>query len=208
MMLQPIVEGHGDVQAVPVLLRRLIEKAEVYDVEVGRPIKLRRDQLVRQADVEQVIARALLNECDAILVLFDSDDDCPVETASMVRGWSSAVAGAIPCDVVLAHREYEAWFLASIESLRGERGITEDAQPHPNPEIPRDAKGQLRARMRAGRTYSETRDQPALSARFSMSDAYVRCRSFRKLTKAFGDLLRNAGREIAAWPPPEWTADG
>lgn len=208
MMLQPIVEGDGDVRAVPVLLRRFVEEAEAYDVEIGRPIKLRRDRFVRQADVERIIARALLNGCDAILVLFDSDDACPAETASTVRDWSRAAAGATPCDVVLAHREYEAWLLASIESLRGERGITEDAQPHANPESPRDAKGQLRARMRAGRSYSETRDQPALSARFSMSDAYARSRSCRKLTKAFGDLLRDAGHEIAAWPPPEWATNG
>ena len=61
--------------------------------------------------------------------------------------------------------------------------------------------------MRAGRTYSETKDQPALSARFSMADAYARSRSFRKLTKAFGDLVRAAGREIDPWPPASWIAD-
>lgn len=207
MKLQPIVEGHGDVRAVPVLLRRFVAETEAYDVTVVSPIKLPRDKLVRQADVDRVIRRALLNQCDAILVLFDSDDDCPKETASMVRGWSAAAAGAIPCDVVLAHREYEAWFLASIESLRGQRGITEDALHHPNPESPRDAKGELRSRMRAGQTYSETKDQPALSAQFSMADAYARSRSFRKLTKAFGDLVRATGRQIDPWPPAGWIAD-
>lgn len=207
MKLQPIVEGHGDVQAVPVLLRRFVEEAEAYDVTVDRPIKLQRDKLVRQADVDRVIRRALLNQCDAILVLFDSDDDCPAETASMARDWSTAAAGTVPCDVVLAHHEYEAWFLASIESLRGQRGITENALYHPNPESPRDAKGELRSRMRAGRTYSEMRDQPAFSAQFSMPQAYARSRSFRKLTKAFGDLVRAAGREIDPWPPAGWIAD-
>ena len=207
MMLQPIVEGDGDVRAAPVLLRRFVEAAGTYDVTVGRPIKLQRDKLVRQTDIDRVIRRALLNQCDAILVLFDSDDDCPAETASMVRGWSTTAAGAIPCDVVLAHREYEAWFLASIESLRGQRGIVEGAPRHPDPESPRDAKGELRSRMRAGRTYSETRDQPAFSAQFSMPQAYARSRSFRKLTKAFGDLVRAAGREIDPWPPTGWTAD-
>ena len=207
MMLQPIVEGDGDIQAVPVLLRRFVEEAGTYDIAVGKPIKLQRDKLVRQADVDRVVRRALLNQCDAILVLFDSDDDCPAETAAMVRDWSTAAAGAVPCDVVLAHREYEAWFLASIESLRGQRGIAEDALHHPNPESPRDAKGELRSRMRAGRTYLETRDQPAFSAQFSMPHAYARSRSFRKLTKAFGDLVRASGREIDPWPPAGWIAD-
>ena len=60
--------------------------------------------------------------------------------------------------------------------------------------------------MRAGRTYLETRDQPAFSAQFSMPHAYARSRSFRKLTKAFGDLVRASGREIDPWPPAGWIA--
>src|SRR2546426_7135782 len=47
---------------------------------------------------------------------------------------------SVPCAVVLAHREYEAWFLASLESLRGRRGIRGDAEAHPDPEEPRDRK--------------------------------------------------------------------
>jgi hypothetical protein len=104
----------------------------------------------------------------------------------------------------MAYREYEAWFLASIESLRGKRGIRQDAESHPNPEQPTGAKGQLEDQMQQGRSYSETADQPALSAEFDMKPAYQKCRSFRHLVKVFGELATAAGVSPQAnWPPSD-----
>ena len=94
--------------------------------------------------------------------------------------------------------------MATIESLRGVRGIREDAEPHPQPEAPRGAKEQLERRMARGRKYLETDDQLALSQAFSLRDAYQRSRSFRKLTTAFGALVREAGLTIDVWPPIDW----
>src|SRR6266545_5835080 len=68
--------------------------------------------------------------------------------------------------VVIANREKEAWYLAAIESLRGSRGIPEDALTPADPEAIRGAKGWLARAM--GRSYSEVTDQPALSARFDL----------------------------------------
>ena len=136
--------------------------------------------------------------------MFDGDKDCPAELASEVQAWAKGACGDVPCEVVLAHREYEAWFLATIESLRGLRGIRHDAEAHPRPEAPRGAKAQLEKRMVVGRKYLETDDQPALSQSFSLPDAYRRCRSFRKLTTAFGTLMRATGQDIGVWPPRDW----
>ena len=89
-----------------------------------------------------------------------------------VGSWATAAAGDVPCRVVLAHREYEAWFLAAIESLRGRRAVKSDADPHPAPESPRGAKEQLESACGAAPSYLETVDQPAFSAVFSLSSAY------------------------------------
>ena len=205
MNIQPIVEGHGDVVAFPVLLRRLLAEAGRSTIGVGRPIRRRRHELVREFDVQKAVRLALSKQnCRAILILFDGDSDCPAELGPAVRAWATASAGDIPCEVVLAHREYEAWFLAAIESIRGLRGILSDAESHPSPEEPRGAKEQLEARMRAGRSYIERTDQPALSARFSMPDAYRRSRSFRKLTGSIGTLLSSLQQDVGTWPPPAW----
>ena len=208
MKIQPIVEGHGEVGAVPVLLRRLVQEAQAWDVEIGQPIRRPRNQLVQQAQLEKAVRLALRQGSDAVLVLFDGDRDCPAELGPRVQQWATAAAGGVPCEVVMPHREYEAWFLAAIKSLRGVRGIRPDAQPHPNPETPPGAKEQLEARMHSAGSYLATTDQPAFSAQFSLTAAYSRCRSFRKLTKSFGVLLHSMGQNIGVWPPVTWTESG
>ena len=205
MTIQPIVEGHGDVEAVPVLLRRLVDEAQTWEVGVGRSIRRKRSQLVQKAELQKAVRLALLQpDCTAILILFDADDDCPADLGPEIHGWAGAVAGGMPCEVVLAKREYEAWFLGSIASLRGLRGIRSDAAVHAEPETPRDAKGELEQRMLGASSYFERTDQPALSAKFALPDAHRRCRSFRKLARAFGTLVRAMGVEIAYWPPADW----
>ena len=46
----PIVEGHGEVAAVPVLLRRIAKRLNAYDVQVGKPIRCQRHNLSRLAN--------------------------------------------------------------------------------------------------------------------------------------------------------------
>jgi len=204
-MIQPIVEGHGEVEAAPVLLRRLVNEAKVFDLKVGKPIRKNRSELVNRESLLKAVKVALLKPgCRAILILFDSDDDCPKDLAGTVEGWAKQEARNVPCAVVMAHREYEAWFLASIESLRGKHRIRLDAEPHPRPEGPRDAKGEFEQRMVARTTYSETADQAPLSATFDMRNAYVRCRSFRRMVKAFGELASGMGIGLPEWPPSSW----
>ena len=148
MKIQPIVEGHGDVKALPVLLRRLVQEAHVAALSIGRPIRRPRSKLVKKEGVQQAVRLALLQpECGAVLVLFDGESDCPADLGPTVQTWATAAADGTPCQVVLAHREYEAWFLAAIESLRGRRGVLIDAARHPDPERHRGAKEQLESRM-------------------------------------------------------------
>ena len=205
MKIQPVVEGDGEVHAVPVLLRRLIDACGAYDVGVGRPIKRTRHQLTNEFELARSVRLAgMQDDCAAILVLLDADNDCPKELAPTLRGWANSAAAGVPCAVVMAEREFEAWFLAAIESLRGTKGILDDALPHPDPETPRGAKERLEERMAPGRTYSETADQASLTATFDLAVAYQGCRSFRTLVTSFGSILAAAGRPLAEWPPADW----
>ena len=207
MRIQPIVEGHGEVAALPVLLRRLRDEAEAWGVDIARPIRRTRHQLARAPDVERAVRLALLQPaCAAILIVFDGDRDCPATLGPEVQVWATAAAAHVPCQVVIAHREYEAWFLAAAESLRG-HGLRLDAPPHPEPEEPRGAKEELERRMPAGASYLERIDQPAFSYRFSLPAAHRHSRSFRKLVKSFGNLVRSLDQKIAAWPPESWSED-
>ena len=203
MTIQPIVEGHGEVAAVPVLLRRLLAEARITGVDVGRPIRRTRSQLATQEGLARSIALARIQpNCAAILVLFDGDDDCPALLGPVAQRWANAAARDVPCAVCIAHREYESWFLATLDSLR-HREVEADAKAHPQPEAPRDAKGEMSRRMR-GRGYKATKHQAAFSALFCLSDACKRSRSFRKLATSFGQLLTNMDKPAGVWPPPSW----
>jgi hypothetical protein len=205
MKVYPIVEGHGEVEAAPVLLRRLLAEAHCQVIDVGRPIRRTQSQLRSKEGIQAGVRLALLQpECVAVVILFDGEDDCPKELATQVRAWAREAAAGKPCDVVVAYREYETWFLAALESLRGQYGIAKDAAVPANPESKRDAKGALEEFMPADRAYSETGDQPAMSAVFDMRLAHRRNRSFRKLVKAIGDLLAQLRQPLPAWPPAGW----
>jgi hypothetical protein len=205
MNIQPIVEGDGEVGALPVLLRRLIAVADAHPLGVNQPIRRPRTELVRADGIRKGVRIARLRPgCAAILIVFDGDDDCPKDLALRVQGWAQAEATPLPCCVVMPNCEYEAWFLATIESLRGTRGIRDDAVSHPDPESRRGAAEELRRRMAPNRSYSKTADQPALTAVFDMAEAHRRCRSFRRMVKAFGLLAMNLGIALDQWPPADW----
>ncbi len=207
MIVQPIVEGQGEASAFPLLLRRLAAEAGAWDIQIARPHRRRRIQLVQKDSLQTAVRVARLTPgCASILVLFDADDDCPKDLAPRLEGWAREAAGTLPCHVVMANREYEAWLLASIESLRGTCGIRDDASSPPDPETPRDAKGELDARMHKGNTYSPTVDQAKLTAKADLASAYRACRSFRKLVRAFGGVLQAGGFHPDPWPPAEWSA--
>jgi hypothetical protein len=205
MKIYPIVEGHGEVQAAPILLRRLLEEAQCQGIGVGRPIRRTQSQLRSKEGIQAGVRLALLQpECAAVVILFDGEDDCPKELGAKVRLWAQDVAVGKPCDVAIAYREYETWFLAALESLRGSHGIRTDATAPTNPEAKRDAKSTLEEFMPADRAYSETGDQPAMSATFDMALAHRRNRSFRKFVKVVGDVLTQLRQPLPAWPPAQW----
>lgn len=207
MNIQPVVEGHGEVAAVPVLLRRLIDEAEGWEVGVARPIRRTRRELATEQGVARAVRLARARpDCGGILLLFDSDDDCPAELGPRVQAWASAASASMPCAVCMAHREYEAWFLATADSLRDHRAMSTDATAHPNPEGPRGAKEELEQRM-AVDDYKESVHQAAFSKRMCLGDAFRRCRSFRKLVSSFGKLMGHMGQLPPTWPPQRWIED-
>jgi hypothetical protein len=206
LIFQILVEGEGDERAMPVLLRRLQLQAGAFNLTFDRPLRKRRSDLVNEKSLRETVRLALRQErgCDGILIVFDGDKDCPKSLASRIRDWIQTEAPGIPSEIVIAHREYEAWFLGSLESLRGKRQILQGAVSPSNPESIRGAKERLKANMVVGTKYVEPADQPALTALFDLAAAHRSCRSFRRMVHAFGLLASAAGADIGDWPPPAW----
>jgi hypothetical protein len=187
-----IVEGDGEVAALPVLLRRLSGwKTPESHVDVLPPIRVYRDRFLNREDEfsrHLQLAAAKCGETGWILVLLDADNDCPAELGRQILQRARDVVPHRRVAAVLANREYEAWFIASAAALNGFRGFAcsgKDAEA--DAELPRNAKGWMGQRM-AGNTYRETTDQPAFSQRLDLDLTYRRSRSFRKLVD---DWTRN-----------------
>lgn len=193
-MILPIVEGHGEVTAVPILIRRIVAQyaPEVY-AQVGQVIRVKRTGLIQPGGVERTVELAArkTTATDGILILLDADDDCPREIAEQLLARARAARADRAISVVAANREYEAWFLAAARSLRGKRGLADDLEPPPDPEAIRDAKGWLANRTTQGFSYKPTIDQPALTHLFDVEQACT-ARSFRKIVKEVVTLARLA----------------
>lgn len=191
-----IVEGHGEVQSVPVLLRRLAGELtpRLPLPEIIPPLRLPRDRLLQRPEEFARHLRLAAAKCQPhgwVLVLLDADDDCPVDLASELKRRAAVLSRDLRCAVVVAKREFEAWFIAAAPSLSGQRGFTAPAPLPPDPDSIRNAKGWISQHM-AGRAYDSVTDQPAFAARFDLHVARDRSRSFRKLCTDWQLLTGNA----------------
>ncbi|RKU17511.1 hypothetical protein C6500_15275 [Candidatus Poribacteria bacterium] len=191
-----IVEGHGDVVAVPLLIRRIA--AELHPdlvIETPRPIRVQRNQIVQADKFERRVELAAqrIGGQGSIFIILDADDSCPAQLGPELLNRASQVRSDLPIAVVLAKYEFEAWFLASAESLRGQRGLRDNIQPPNDPETIRGAKEWLTHRMEGSRTYSETHDQPALAALFDIDkarqvDSFDKC--YREIVRLLEELQK------------------
>jgi Domain of unknown function (DUF4276) len=187
-----IVEGEGEVTSAPVLLRRLAEQRG-HQLEVHRPFRVPRGKLVKADELHRAVEAVArqVGEGSPILVLLDADDDCIATLSKDMTATARAARSDRRISVVLAKREFEAWFLAAIESLRGKRSVRADAIWDGDPEAVRDAKGVLRQLTEPMR-YSPTVDQAALTSMMDLDMARARSKSFDKLCREVDKLLSSA----------------
>jgi hypothetical protein len=193
-MLPPIasiVEGHGEVEAAPILVRRIAALIDpAIGVQVLPPLRVSRYKLVKAGECERAVEYSARRTGGrgGILILVDAEDDCPAELGPQLLQRARQTRSDLPIAVVLAKCEFEAWFLAAAESLRGKRGLPHDLVPPPNPEAIQGAKEWLSARMTGGSRYRETLDQPALTNDFDFESARA-ADSFDKCLREVSALI-------------------
>lgn len=178
--LLPIVEGHAEVEAVPVLLRRLVARFQAPQIVIARPFRVPRYKMVREGEIERALSLGSRSRrgIAAFLVLLDADDDDPIKLEQSLLSRCRKVT-SLPTTVVAVERELEGWFLGCKDGLRGVRGIRPDAEAPPQPETIRGAKERLSQNME-GRRYLDVDDQPALAESMDLDLAAQRCMSFQR----------------------------
>lgn len=198
--IAPIVEGHGEVQAVPILIRRIAAEIDVnLTVTIEPPIRMPANRLRKSGELERTVELAArkLGGAGGILILIncDWDNGCPKWDGPDLLQRAQSARPDMPVSVVLAYREYEAWFIAAAESIQGRRGLAETLEVVADSEGIRGAKEWLSSRMPRNRPYAETTDQPALTQWFDMQAAR-RANSFDKCYREIVGLL-NKLRTVA-----------
>lgn len=190
--IAPIVEGHGEVQALPVLLRRLAsDVAPEADLRLNPALRVKVASFLDEKDcgyfekyIELAARKAKPWPKSCVLILLDCEDYCPSELGPKILNRAADCRPDITFMVILAIREYETWFLAASESLRNVCGLPNDLKPPESFESIRNAKGWLGARMNV--SYNEPEHQPKMTAAFDFHQA----RASKSFNRGF-EKLRN-----------------
>lgn len=186
-----VVEGHGDIEAVPIVVRRIAEQIlPPVIVHVTAPVRTPKSKLVKPGELERAVELAARRVAGGggVLVVLDSDDDCPAQIGPALLARAAGVRNGMPVAVVVAKSEFESWFVAAAESIAGKAGLPVDLQHPLDPESIRGAKEWLTQRMFGTRSYSPTLDQPALARQFDLAMAR-RAESFDKFHRETARLL-------------------
>lgn len=202
-----IVEGDGDRQAVPLLLRNYLSYIQDYEFRiVSNPIKaggIRK--LLSPGQLERYVPHAAnRGEADSVLIILDADEHCPLDLARQCHDRIAALAEARgkPVGLCFLKAEYETLFLFSLASLRA--GYRPDAW-HPDPpplpddlESIRGAKERLKGQMQTA-SYGEMRDQAAMTPYLDFT-ALKASRSFRHLCACLNWLRSHDGSGAMVYP--------
>lgn len=187
-----VVEGEGEVAALPVLLRRIAQQHGLWDLEVPRPHRMARSKIVRPGGIEAAVDAVAhrVRGPGGVLVLLDADDDLPCVLGPELVDRARRTRSDLHVGVVAARSEFESWFLAAAASLAGCRDLADPLVAPEHPESIRGAKEWLSQRM-GGHSYKPTVDQAALAQRFDLELARAGSPSFDKLWR---DVTRLLGR--------------
>lgn len=198
----PIIEGQGEIEAVPTLLYKILHDLQQWQWQVGKPY--RANSLGRLKKYLASLLRKASNrkDCGALLILLDLDDGCAVETAKLLAEDIRKLNLAQPVAIVFAVREYEAWFLASLPTIIGHHSLPSDLIYEGNVEGKRDVKGWFAKRMLPSKRYNPTIHQKLFTSLIDIELAYENSRSFRRLYHAIEQLLEAAERDEQGYVSP------
>lgn len=189
----PIVEGDGEVPAVPILLRRIASELLTDTVvHVLKPIRQPRERLLANKDnclrnsvglaINKLRQFQVPDACELVLLLVDADKDCAAKIGPETLELLRTIRSDVDSTCVLAVVEYETWFVAAAESLEKYLDLDSTEQIPDDPERSRCRKKWVEARYR-GTKYVEPVDQPKLTAAMDLHLCRRRSPSFDKLCR-------------------------
>lgn len=207
-----LVEGDGDVRAVPVLVNRLLEKHDAMaDFYTDDPMRVGNlFDLVNQGRetvwLNRVATAAKRRDLAGVILLIDGDCDdqmvrtsggdkvfCAADLAKFLalRSKEAGAGTRFSLAVVFARQEYESWLIAGVPDLANQLRAGVKLPTTSLEDAPRGAKEWLMKHRKEG--YKPTRHQAELTRQLDLNILLKRMRSFARLEHAVQDLIK-AGR--------------
>lgn len=189
LRIVPIVEGHGENNSIRTLLQRIwSELLGGGYVEVVKPIRWSRGRLIQSSELGRAVDLAALklkaaeaDERGLVLILVDADEDLPCELGPRLLDEARKRRPDVDISCVVAKVEYETWFVAAARSLGRHLDLAHEEVPE-DPERQRAGKAWIQRHFQ-GVKYSETVDQPAMTAEMDLGECRRRSPSFDKLCR-------------------------
>ncbi len=214
-----VVEGHGETRAALNLVTRVwTDRGLPHIVWSDPPIR------GKALHTEEGIAEACRlvrskGDAEALLILRDEDDACPKDTGPQGAAWLSREGLPYPTALVLAHREYETWFLPCVHLMAGKPIQDHLANKRPGLlagttftgkyESIRGVKEWLTRHFPRGRSYKPTVDQLPMTRMIDIGVLRAAgVPSYETFERALAWLSTNRGKKGVYPPPPAQQTKG
>jgi Domain of unknown function (DUF4276) len=203
-----IVEGQGDISAVPRLMRETLAQHAIYDIAPAPRPKSHVDvlKLKRAGELERYVEYAARDDGDSVLLALDCEDVCPAEVSLDFARRISKMYITKKVGVTLFRSEFETLFLHCLEEIVAAfpdyRWIGTVLRSTGDIEAIRDAKGTLSRMMSRDRAYKETRDQAKFITALSYAKLRQQSRSFRHFESTLLWLAGRVRQGDRICPPP------
>src|SRR4051794_34373567 len=98
------------------LMRRVLHELGLFELEVARPFRVKRQRVVREGELERSIAQAERSRASAsaVFIVLDADQDCPAELGARLRERARRQTD-LAVRVVFPKVEIEAWMLGTVD---------------------------------------------------------------------------------------------
>lgn len=190
-----ILEGPGDVAAVPLLIRRILHEAHIFDLKImPRPkTNVEAKKLIRSGELERYMDYCNREAGDSIILAIDSDKQCPV---SLAKDFSERVINCRlnkPVLIIFFVCEFESLFLPSLDIISARypefRWKSIEINSLKFEEIV-SVKELISSLMPKDKAYKETRDQVKFAEIIDLQRTRDYIRSFRHFEDALMWLMR------------------
>jgi hypothetical protein len=187
-----VAEGHGEKEAAPVLIRRLLyEEHQRYEFRIEVYRTSGNNYVISPGGLENILeAVRRIEGCKGVIVLLDAESqhcDCPPTLAYSLAERAKESGLGIPVVVVCPTCEYESWFLTSIHKMG--KWLLPGATFEGDPETMQNVKQWLTNHRPKGDPYRETVHQVKMTIAIDIPHTITHSRSFRRMAHAVEELL-------------------